>query len=157
MTYHIPLKNGGTAIVDIEDAPLAMQCVWYANRDRGGVVRGVFAGGFGRRVKAMLSRAIMAPGAGLVVDHINGDPLDNRRCNLRVCTQKQNIWNRKKPKSNTSGFKGARLDKKTGKWIAYIAKNGRRWHLGTFRTPERAHRAYVAAAKVLHGEFARAV
>lgn len=91
----------------------------------------------------------------LVVDHINGDTLDNRRKNLRVCTSAQNVRNCKKSRRNTSGFKGVSLAKSTGKWLAYISVNMRNKYLGSFATPEEAHAAYCEAAKKYHGEFAR--
>lgn len=90
------------------------------------------------------------------VDHINGNPLDNRRCNLRLCTDAENLRNqriRRVPK--TSRFKGVSQSKNHNRWRASIFKDYKRVHLGYFDTPEQAARAYDAAAVELHGNFAR--
>lgn len=89
------------------------------------------------------------------IDHINGDGTDNRIANLRLCTQTQNAGNTKKPKHNTSGFKGAYLEKRTGRWYGKIMFQRKAHYLGTFDTPKEAHAAYCEAAKRLYGEFAR--
>lgn len=91
-----------------------------------------------------------------VIDHINGDPSDNRLCNLRIATHQQNIQNRKVNSNNRSGFKGVSLHKKSGRWVAWITRGGRSVYLGLHDTPEQAHAAYVEAAKKHFGEFARA-
>lgn len=85
-----------------------------------------------------------------LVDHINRNPLDNRRSNLRICTHSQNCMN-KRSKSK-SGFKGV-VPNGSG-WAAHIKINRKKQHLGTYRTKEQAARIYDAAAKRLFGEFA---
>ena len=85
-----------------------------------------------------------------LVDHINGNPLDNRRENLRVCSQQENSCNRGKNSNNKSGYKGVSWNKQCEKWRAAI--NGK--HIGIFDTPEEAHQAYCEAARELHNEFA---
>lgn len=90
------------------------------------------------------------------IDHRNGDRDDNRIVNLRAASQAENNGNSRRPKHNTSGFKGVGLQKTDRKWRARIKRAGRSIHLGTFDTPEEAHAAYVAAATELFGEFARA-
>jgi hypothetical protein len=92
------------------------------------------------------------------IDHINGVRGDNRIANLREATHSQNMANRGPQKNNKSGFKGVSQHTQTGKWIAFIkAKSGNSKvrNLGSFDTPEEAHRAYRAAASELFGEFAR--
>lgn len=104
----------------------------------------------GKRVR--LGRAIMEAPCGIVVDHINGNPLDNRRQNLRFCTIQQNNFNRRAV-GGTSVYKGVRKTK-SGKWSSAIRINGADTYLGTFASEEDAARAYDTAARVHHGEFA---
>lgn len=67
------------------------------------------------------------------IDHINGDGLDNRKENLRICTHQENMMNQRVlPSNNSSGFIGIYMDKKSNKWIAQIKVNGKHIHLGTF-------------------------
>jgi hypothetical protein len=85
------------------------------------------------------------------LDHINGDGLDNRLCNLREVTQQQNIHNhRKPPRHNTSGFLGVSYYKAGNKFSAHINLNSRKIHLGYFDKPEVAHQAYLTAKRKLH-------
>ena len=105
---------------------------------------------------ARLHRTIMAHRItkGMTVDHINGDVLDNRKYNLRVCSQNENSLNRN-PKKDGRKFKGVRRSCNSPNYVARIAFRGVEYHLGTFATPEEAARAYNDAARRLHGEFAR--
>jgi hypothetical protein len=91
----------------------------------------------------------------LQVDHVNRIKTDNRISNLRLATNSQNKYNIGKRSTNTSGYKGVSLVKKTGKWFAKICVDGKQIGLGHFITPEEAHAAYCAAATKYHGEFAR--
>ena len=117
-----------------------------------------------RYQRRYLSRLIMGEPKGMLVDHINGDTMDNRRSNLRVCSKDENGRNRKiASKNNTSGFKGVSYRKKgpdminewSRPWQAYINYDKKRHHLGMFATAEEAARAYDSEALELHGEFAR--
>lgn len=91
-----------------------------------------------------------------LIDHINGDPSDNRIANLRIATNTQNNANAALQKRNTSGFKGVRRCKGCfNRWDAQICVGGRRIYLGAYGSPEEAHAAYVEAAKEHFGEFAR--
>jgi hypothetical protein len=89
----------------------------------------------------------------LAIDHIDGDPQNNRITNLRLATTSQNQMNQKK--TYCVGLKGARYHKQSGRWQASIIVNGKSTYLGLFDTPEAAHEAYCEAAARLHGEFAR--
>ncbi|WP_412102526.1 HNH endonuclease [Paenibacillus alvei] len=91
-----------------------------------------------------------------VVDHINGDPLDNRRENLRVATRNENCRNRRRRKRYKYRFKGVTYDKDkvVNKWRARISYEGKRHCLGYFYTETEAAKAYNEAAIRLHGEFA---
>lgn len=88
------------------------------------------------------------------IDHINGVRSDNRLVNLRPATRSQNRANIDKSWSNKSGYKGVRLDARSGKWRAQITKDGISTFLGTFDSPEDANSAYVSAAIASYGEFA---
>jgi hypothetical protein len=108
-----------------------------------------------RTTTIRLHREIMNAPKGLVVDHINGDSLDNRRANLRLATHSQNSCNKRKRKNTTSQFRGVCFCKAKGKWDANINLAGKRIWLGSFDSEIEAGKAYDVAAKKYHGEFAR--
>jgi hypothetical protein len=89
------------------------------------------------------------------LDHINGNPWDNRIANLRLATRMQQLQNSRRRSDNTSGFKGVWWENRRKHWVAEIMHDGRKHHLGAFLTAEDAHAARVEAARRLHGKFAR--
>lgn len=89
------------------------------------------------------------------VDHINGNKVDNRLCNLRSASRSQNAQNIGVRVNSSSGVKGVRKVKGYDRWTARIMLHGQRHELGYYHSPEAAHEAYRAAAERLHGEFAR--
>ena len=101
-----------------------------------------------------LHRIIMNAPDHLQVDHINGDPLDNRKENLRLCNGSENQRNIGKQSNNTSGFKGVSWHKNHGKWYAQIMVDGKLKYLGSFDDPQIAYQAYCQAATKYHGDFA---
>ena len=146
------LPDGRYFQYDLKDAELVAAHRWhvvngYVQTEKGSRHNG-------DRTTLRLHRLIMQPAAGQIVDHINRDPFDNRRANLRIATKSTNGMNRPAQANNTSGYKGVARHSKTGKWRAYITAGGKTRHLGLFQTPEQAHEAYVQAAGELHGEFA---
>ena len=90
------------------------------------------------------------------VDHINNDPSDNRWSNLRAATRSQNEANKRARLGKEIGLKGVYFHKQTQKWRARIEICGKRESLGYFDCPAAAHLAYVIAAEMHFGEFARA-
>lgn len=113
----------------------------------------------GRSTKAHRLASLYVSGAWPVgeIDHVNGRPDDNRSCNLRPATHPLNGRNQRKPKNNTSGFKGVSFHRQSGKWSASIKVNYRGRHLGLFNTPEAASGAYESQASLLFGQYKRQI
>jgi len=98
-----------------------------------------------------LHREISGALPGQLVDHINGDTLDNRRQNLRITTQRQNQANQRRVRGAVP-YKGVTFEK--GKYRARIRRNGKKICLGFHETPEKAAEAYAKSALEVFGEFA---
>jgi hypothetical protein len=135
------LKSGYDVIVDDSDYEILSDYKWNLSG-------GLYAVRFEKGKQILMHRQIMDAPKGMVVDHINGNKLDNRRKNLRVCTNQQNICNMKS--KNNSGFKGVYFDRCSKKYTARVNKK----HLGTFKSAEEAARVYDKHAYEIYGEFA---
>lgn len=149
-------SNGYTVTVDDEDFAWVTRHSWYGNasKSKGLVYIQRTQWGVGRRQQLIyLHRAIIGAERGQHVDHRNGDTLDNRRDNLRLCTHAQNMGNRRVPLKNKTGFKGVRENHR-GIDVRFDAQCGQK-RLGTFATAEEAAAVYDAAAKEAFREFAR--
>ena len=109
--------------------------------------------GYVQHRKDLLHRVIMKAPPGVFVDHINGNPSDNRRENLRLCTHAQNMQNSKVRAHSGTGVKG--VQKHANRYRARIRQDGRQVTLGNFLTMAEAKIAYDAAATRIFGEFAR--
>lgn len=103
--------------------------------------------------KIYFHRLLMNALPGQYVDHINGNTLDNRKANLRICTNQENCCNQKLRSNNKSGIKGVRKVKNS--WIAQINIAKKSTYLGSFKTAEEAQQVYIAKAKEIHKEFRR--
>ena len=101
-----------------------------------------------------MHRFIIGAPKGVLVDHKNGDGLDNRRENLRFCSASQNQMNRGKTVRNKTGFKGVFWGS-NHRWQAQISCCGIKFHLGSWTDPEDAAAIYDIAAQQFHGKFAR--
>jgi hypothetical protein len=154
---YVPLTRGYEAVIDVDDVHLVDGRNWHS------VVRGFttyasclgdLAGG--RQARTYMHRLIIGFPSGFVVDHCDGDGLNNRRGNLRKATTAQNQANCRMHITNTSGFKGVSFHLPTGRWQAQISYKSKNVWLGYFDTPENAHAAYLAEAIRLRGEFVRA-
>lgn len=150
----IALSQGKYAKVDDADFGFLSQWNWvYAENTRG---YGYAVGWVDKRNQRMHRFLLSAPN-GLDVDHKNGDGLDNRRENIRICTRRQNQMNRKVQSISTSGIKGVFYAPKASAknpWRAVIRINGKKTHLGLFPSKEEAGNAYAQATAKYHGEFA---
>lgn len=150
----VPLSRGLIALIAGADAESIMRYKWCAQIRNGQF----YAGRRANRTIVLMHRQLMGlvPGDGLEVDHINGNKLDNRRTNLRVCRRQQNCCNQlKQTKQTTSKFKGVYWSKERGKWHAQITYNQKRMALGRYASEVEAALAYNRAAERLFGEFAR--
>lgn len=102
-----------------------------------------------------MHRVLLGAPAGVDVDHIDGNRLNNTIGNLRLCERRQNLMNSRKRTATTSKFKGVYWLAANRKWRAKINVEGKSKHLGCFAAEEDAARAYDQAALIYFGEFAR--
>lgn len=151
----IPLTQRQYALVDDKDFEWLSRWGWYAHKTSGGGFRaGRSISVKGKRRMLYLHRVIMNAPAGFDVDHINHNQLDNRRCNLRVATHAQNLWNSKKRKGCSSKYKGVYWAKRDNRWSAAIESEGKRYFLGNYKDEIDAAKAYDKAATKYFGEHA---
>lgn len=141
-------RNKGTVLVDDADFEWLSQYRWHLDH-------GYAAMTIRKPKKGVLymHRLINQTSIGLSTDHINGNKLDNRRGNLRSCSQSQNNANQT-VRYNKSGFKGVVWHRRNQKWQAQIGINGKCKYLGQYKDKLEAAKAYDTAAKALFGEFA---
>ena len=149
------LSDGSYTLLDWEDYLTYKKFNWsfhykgYAVREIGGSQNPE------EREYFSLHRVIMGSPESFVVDHINGNTLDNRKINLRVCSFKDNTRNRKPHAGSSSQYKGVGWHKHSGKWAASIRVDNKLISLGYYHIEKEAAEAYDKAALEHFGEFAR--
>lgn len=143
----IPLTQGKVTFVDDQDFTLVSKFKWCCK------------GPYARRAEridgkyktVLLHRFLLQANPGQIVDHIDRNPLNNIRANLRITDVSTNNHNIDPTCRNKSGFLGVCWEKAAKKWRADINRRGVRYVLGLFATKEEAHQAYQAASKRLYG------
>lgn len=150
----IKLNKGYTTLVDDEDYDFLTACgSWFVTKNGYAVHSFKFNGVV---VQEYMHRIILQPKKGYQTDHINGDKLDNRKCNLRYATNIQNSWNKISGDKKRSLPRGVYKHTQNHNWVAQIQiPFGKRIHLGSFKTKSEAAYTYNQFAEQLFGEFAR--
>ena len=152
----IQLSQNFIVLVDDSDYDRVIKFKWYAKYDKRAKRWYVRRNKTKHQTYQMLHRFILDAPSNMQVDHINNNPLDNRKENLRLATNTQNSRNSVKPSNNSSGYKGVYWNKAAKKWHAQIRiDNGKRLYLGLFSDVKDAYTAYCEAAEKYHGEFKR--
>lgn len=135
-----------SVLLDDEDYEVVAQHAWWCN------IHGYIVGRLDGK-ELYLHRFLMGFPPQKVVDHINGNKLDNRRCNLRLCERKENCRNARRPKNNTSGCTGVSKCK-NNLWRAYIMVDRKQINLGIYENIEDAIQARKRGERNYFGEFA---
>lgn len=152
----VSLTCGRWALIDEADYELVSGFTWWFNpvptkdNPSNGYARACVR--VDGKTKRMYMHSLLTGLKG--VDHRDRNPLNNRRANLRSCTQSQNLCNRPLPEANKSGFRGVSWYKRDACWRATVKVSRRQIHLGYFVDLAEAARAYDRAAIAHHGEFA---
>lgn len=149
MTKEIILGNGDICLVDDEDHLYLSKFFW--GKDKNGYARRTLRFG-AKRTKLFMHREILNAPNGMDVDHINGNPLDNRRSNLRLASRQQNLFNMRC--TNPLGYKGVTKARDEKRYRTKI-RVGRKYISRYFDTLEQAARGYDELAKQYFGDFAR--
>ena len=145
-------NSGKEILIDEEDLAWATQFTWYVT-DTGYAYRSVRVAGKSKNIR--MHRELLSATKGVDVDHINGNRVDNRRTNLRLCSRSNNLKNKTKRRcDNRSGITGVFQHKQTGKWAVQIQVDGKPRHVGLFATLDEAKVARKDIEAKLYGEFA---
>lgn len=152
----IPLTQGKVAHIDPEDWPLVSRYSWHAKLENGGLWYAATSIRDGAKKRTLkMHDLILGVGPGEMADHRDGSAtLDNRRSNLRVCSNAQNQQNTG-GRGGSSPFKGVSWSARKRKWLVQFRCHGQYHFVGYFANEEEAARAYDATILPLAGEFAR--
>lgn len=158
MVKQLKTNNKYSILVDMEDYERLSKYTWYARKDTKSGKRYATAYTYtnGKRIVTGMHRLLLGLSLydGKIVDHINGNTLDNRKSNLRLATRGQNKSNSTVSRNNKLGCKGV-LKLPSGNFGASIRYNKICYYLGTYPTLQEASDAYDSAAVKYHGEYAR--
>lgn len=147
MAKTIRLIHGYFALVDDEDFERFSKASWYLiKKSRTLLYARNRSGAMHRQILGITDRSIE-------VDHKNGNGLDNRKQNLRICTRSENMRNLRNFR-NTSGYKGVHWKSRDKRWRAQICTAGKQLYLGNYDDPIKAAKAYDEAARKHHGKYA---
>lgn len=150
--YNQKNERIGEFIVDKEDIENVKYKKWRFSH--GHVVTGSPSKKQQKDLSHVITGFVPKDSPGFVVDHINGNPCDNRKCNLRICSQSSNVLNKSFTSNNTSGFIGISYVEKKDRFDPEIRKGSVRCHLGYTKTLEEAVYKRYIAEKLVFGEFA---
>lgn len=151
----IRLTKGKSATVDDEDYQKLRKHRWYFT-SHGYAERDKRISGSPKKLRFFMHKIIMNTPDNFDTDHINGDRLDNRKENLRICLRSENLMNQRKTSSKTSSrYKGVSWNKKSNKWEVSIKVNYKKHYIGSFLLEYEAAKAYNCAAINLHGKFSK--
>ena len=150
----MPLTHGEYALVDDEDYEWLSEYSWHVLKRRNTFYAVGYVMENGRPKNRRMHRMIIKAEEGQQVDHINHNGLDNRKENLRICTNNQNQMNSKKRPGMTSKYKGVSWHKQKKRWCSEIKINRNNIHLGSFKDEKKAAMVYDDAARKYFGEFA---
>lgn len=151
----IPLTQSKVAFVDDEDFEYLNQWRWQNSNGYAKRTQHISGSGKDRiREEIRMHRVIMDAPPDKEVDHINHNPLDNQKSNLRLCTHKENSHNMRPSTRNTSGYRGVYFQKQNKKWVAFINLNNRMRYLGSFLNIKEALEVRKQAERKHYGEFA---
>lgn len=141
----IPLTQGKFALVDDGDFEELTRWKWWFDATNGYACRTVW-----KKSKVYMHRQVLDTPKGKYTDHINHNKLDNRKHNLRICSQSINMHNSRKLTGKYSTYKGVSWNKNRKRWFAQITCNYKHINLGYFNDEKTAHSAYVEAKTSLN-------
>ena len=150
---YILTKDGSVAVTDGMFYDIVSKHTW--NKDSRGYISTSFKDEKGFRPHRLQNYILPDIPSGYVIDHINGNKLDNRICNLRLATIKENIANSSSKAGSSSIYKGVSFDSSRGKWISSIQIDGKTKHIGRFDDEREAAIAYDMESFKVYGAFAR--